>query len=63
MSSSLLMDSNYSTTFECARDMSSSTFIDYDKAWLEANADDNFQQNIAMDQYIEQIAIKHEVIL
>lgn len=51
------MDSNY---FDCGRDINSCSFIDYDKAWLEANSDD-LQQNLAMDQYIEQIAIKHEV--
>uniref|UniRef100_A0A915DR28 Kinesin-like protein n=1 Tax=Ditylenchus dipsaci TaxID=166011 RepID=A0A915DR28_9BILA len=51
-----------------------SGFIDYDKAWLEANSDENALNDsnggvstssagnisTAMDQYIEQIAIKHQ---
>lgn len=56
ISSSFLTDSNL---IDCDRDNSSCSFIDYDKAWLEANSDDS-QQNLAMDQYIEQIFIKHE---
>ncbi|KAI1724019.1 kinesin motor domain-containing protein [Ditylenchus destructor] len=47
---------------------SNGAFIDYNRAWLEANSDEmgfndsNSTANVssAVDQYIEQIAIKHE---
>lgn len=40
-----------------------SAHFDYNRAWLEANADADSSQNPvkAVDQYIEQITIKHEV--
>lgn len=39
--------------------MEDSIYCDYDKAWAEANADDS-RSSAAVDQYIEQLAIKHE---
>uniref|UniRef100_A0A914C1N4 Kinesin motor domain-containing protein n=1 Tax=Acrobeloides nanus TaxID=290746 RepID=A0A914C1N4_9BILA len=67
----LLIGNNYLFRANCPKDsidemsssicmpmMEDSMCFDYDNAWIEANADDS--RPSAVDQYIEQLAIKHE---
>lgn len=56
-----------SASMSASTTLDEASFYDYDRAWLEANADDSAAGGAAnpissaVDQYLEQIAIKHQV--